>query len=153
MQLYRLARRKYAQALDGQGAALYGGRWNSIGHPVVYTAEHRSLAVLEYRVNNPLPVADLLIVTLEVPDGSQQSLSLEELPEGWSRYAYENLCAPLGDEWLREQETLILRVPSAVVAQENNVLINPLHPQMNRVKVVDALPFMIDERMYGADDT
>ena len=148
MQLYRLARRKYAQSLDGQGAALYGGRWNSVGRPVVYTAEHRSLAVLEYRVNNPLPVADLLIITLEVPDDSQQSLSWEELPEGWAQYAHKSLCAPLGDEWLSKQETLLLRVPSAVVVQEHNVLINPLHPQMNQVKVVDALPFMIDERMY-----
>ena len=153
MHLYRLARRKYAQSLNGQGAALYGGRWNSVGRPVVYTAEHRSLAVLEYRVNNPLPVADLVIVTLEVPDDSQQTLSLEELPEGWAQYTYENLCAPQGDRWLREEETLMLRVPSAVVAQEYNVLINPLHRQMNQVKVVDASPFMIDERMYGADDT
>ena len=152
MHLYRLARRKYAQSLDGQGAALYGGRWNSVGHPVVYTAEHRSLAVLEYRVNNPLPLEDLLIITLEVPEDSQQSISLEELPSDWARYAYENLCAPLGDEWLSKQETLMLRVPSAVVAQEHNVLINPLHPAMGQVKVIDDSPFMIDQRMYGAED-
>ena len=157
MHLYRLARRKYAQSLDGQGAALYGqhplrGRWNSVGHPLVYTAEHRSLAVLEYRVNNPLPMADLLIITLEVPDDNQQTLFPDELPDDWARYAYESLCAPLGDQWLSKQETLMLRVPSAVVAQEHNVLINPLHPEMKQVKVVDALPFMIDERMYGAED-
>ena len=94
---------------------------------MVYSAEHRSLSVLVYRVNTPPPVADLLIITLEVPDDSQQSLSLEELPEGWNRYAYENLCAPLGDEWISKQETLVLQVPSAVVVQEHNVLINPLH--------------------------
>ena len=56
MHVYRLARREYAQHLDGQGAALFGGRWNAVGQPVIYTAQHRSLAVLEYRVNNPLPV-------------------------------------------------------------------------------------------------
>ncbi len=152
MHLYRLARRKYAQSLDGQGAALYGGRWNSVGRPVVYTAEHRSLAVLEHRVNNPLPVADILIVTLDVPDDSQRSISLKELPSDWAAYAYQSLCAPMGDEWLSSQETLTFRVPSAVVAQENNVLINPLHPAMRQVKVTDASPFIIDQRMYGAED-
>ena len=70
-----------------------------------------------------------------------------------SLYAYESLCAPLGDEWLSGQESLLLRVPSAIVAHEHNVLINPLHEAMKLVKVVDALPFMIDQRMYGASNS
>lgn len=152
MQVYRLARRKYARHLDGQGAALFGGRWNSIGQPVVYTAQHRSLAVLEYRVNNPLPVQDLLMITIEVPTDSQDQIALDELPEDWSRYAFENPCARLGDQWLAERKTLLLSVPSAVVTMENNVLINPLHPLMVQVNIIDVSPFMVDERMYDIDD-
>lgn len=152
MQVFRLARRKYAQHLDGQGAALFGGRWNSVGRPVVYTAQHRSLAVLEYRVNNPLPVQDLLMITIEVPQDSQQQISLDELPQDWAHYAFESPCARLGDQWLTQQESLLLSVPSAVVALEQNILINPLHPMMDQVKVLDALPFMIDQRMYNPDD-
>lgn len=149
MQVYRLARRKYAQHLDGQGAALFGGRWNSVGQPVVYSAQHRSLAVLEYRVNNPLPAQDLLMITIKVPADSQQQITLDELPEEWARYAFENPCARLGDQWLAEGKALLLRVPSAVVTLENNVLVNPLHPMMDQVKILDASPFMVDERMYA----
>lgn len=149
MQVYRLARRKYAQHLDGQGAALYGGRWNSVGQPVVYTAQHRSLAVLEYRVNNPLPVPDLLMIAIEVPADSLLAITPDELPTDWTYAAFENPFARLGDEWLAGKKTLLLSVPSAVVTLENNVLINPQHSEMKQVKVVDISPFMVDARMYG----
>ena len=150
MQVYRLARRPYATHLDGQGAALFGGRWNSVGQPVVYTARHRSLAVLEYRVNNPLPVQDLLMVTVEVPDDSLQRITQDDLPVDWARYAFESPCAQLGDQWLTQRQSLLLEVPSAVVILEHNVLINPLHPMMNQSKVLDASPFIVDARMYAS---
>ena len=152
MQVYRLARRTYAAQLNGQGAALFGGRWNSVGQPVVYTAQHRSLAVLEYRVNNPLPVPDLMMVTIELPSKSQSKIAAADLPTTWRQYSFENPCAALGDQWLKNQETLLLEVPSAVVAQEYNILINPLHPLMSQVKVTDMLPFMIDQRMYLGEE-
>ena len=152
MQVYRLARRPYATQLDGQGAALFGGRWNSVGQPVVYTARHRSLAVLEYRVNNPLPVQDLIMVTVEVPEDSLQRIALRDLPADWMRYTLGGLCPKLGDRWLTERRSLLLEVPSAVVAQEHNVLINPLHPMMNRSKVLDVSPFLVDRRMYSSSE-
>jgi len=130
--------------LDGQGAALFGGRWNSVGKPLIYTAEHRSLAVLEYRVNNPLPLTDLIMLTLEVPENSTISVVQHQLPKDWKAYTFESICAPLGDRWLDEQKSLLLRVPSAIVPEEFNVLLNPLHPMMAEVKVADALPFVID---------
>jgi RES domain-containing protein len=148
MLVYRLVRRPYAQQLDGRGAALFGGRWNSVGLPVVYTAQHRSLAVLEYRVNNPLPTPDLMMASLELPDHSLREVLFGDLPENWTSYSFESPCAYLGDQWLKSQETLVLQVPSVVVPEEHNILINPLHPLMNQVRVLDSLPFMIDARMY-----
>lgn len=153
MLVYRLVRRPYAQQLDGRGAALFGGRWNSVGLPVVYTAQHRSLAVLEYRVNNPLPVPDLVMISLELPDHSLREVPLGALPENWTSYSFESPCAYLGDQWLKSQETLVLQVPSVVVPQEHNILINPLHPLMKKARILDVLPFMIDTRMYQSKDT
>ncbi|MGB3586310.1 MAG: RES family NAD+ phosphorylase, partial [Tunicatimonas sp.] len=123
MLVYRIARRPYAQQLNGRGAALFGGRWNSVGSPVIYTAQHRSLAVLEYRVNNPLPVPDLMMVSLELPDDSLLKIHISDLPNNWANYSFESPCAHQGDRWLRNQETLLLQVPSVVVPQEHNILI------------------------------
>lgn len=148
MLVYRLTRQKYARQLDGQGAALFGGRWNSVGQPVIYTSEHRSLAVLEYRVNNPLPLQDLMILSLELPEVHIPTIEIRNLPDQWQTYTFESPCTSIGDQWLRAQETLLLKVPSAVVTQEYNVLINPLHPHMESVKIVEVLPFMMDYRMY-----
>jgi len=148
MLVYRLVRRPYAQQVDGRGAALFGGRWNSVGLPVVYTAQHRSLAVLEYWVNNPLPVPDLMMVSLELPDDSLREVPLNDLPDNWTSYSFESPCAYLGDQWLKSQETLLLQVPSVVVPQEHNILINLAHPLKNRVRELDSLPFIIDVRMY-----
>ena len=80
MLVYRLVRRPYASQLDGYGAALFGGRWNSVGLPVIYTAQHRSLAVLEYRVNNPNPVSDLMMGSLGVPNVSVGISIVTNLP-------------------------------------------------------------------------
>jgi RES domain-containing protein len=148
MLVFRLVRQAYAQQLDGKGAALFGGRWNSVGKPLLYTAEHRSLAVLEYRVNNPLPLKDLMMVTLEVPAHDIKTLSTQDLSKQWQSYSPQNKCAAIGDSWLERQETLMLRVPSAVVPQENNMLINPLQSGMKNVKILDATPFLIDHRLY-----
>ncbi|MDF9797379.1 RES domain-containing protein [Catalinimonas alkaloidigena] len=149
MLVFRLVRQAYARQLDGKGAALFGGRWNSVGRPLLYTAEHRSLAVLEYRVNNPLPLKDLIMVTLEAPEHAIKTVNTQDLNSHWRAYAPENECAAIGDQWLESQESLMLRVPSAIVPQENNVLINPLHNSMREVKILDATPFLIDHRLYG----
>ena len=148
MLVYRLCKRKYAHQLDGKGAALFGGRWNSKGLPVIYASIHRSLAVLEYRVNNPIPTTDLLMITLEIPDSSWQTLATDALPSDWQQFAPVSQAASLGDQWLKEGKTLIMEVPSVVVPQEHNVLINPLHQLITAVKVVEEQPFLLDQRMY-----
>jgi len=148
MLLYRLARKAYADQLDGKGASLFGGRWNSVGKALIYTSEHRSLAVLEYRVNNPLPVKDLMMLTLEVPDDSCIKLDKDRLPPNWKIYSQESNTAGMGNEWLLSKASLLLRVPAVPVPEEYNYLINPLHSRMSEVKIVDISPYLLDSRIY-----
>jgi RES domain-containing protein len=149
MLVYRLTTRTHATKLDGKGAELFGGRWNSKGNPVVYAAEFRSLAVLEYRVNNPLPVQGLTMVTIQIPDDSIQQIQLKSLPNHWQRYSYQSPTVLIGDNFLKAKEALCLWVPSVVVPQERNILINPLHPKIIEVKLLDEQPFLIDQKMFS----
>jgi len=148
MLVYRLTSRMHASKLDGKGAEIYSGRWNTKGNPVIYAAAFRSLAVLEYRVNNPHPVKGLVMVTLQVPDDNIQQIQLKSLPKNWQLYSYQSPTASIGDNFLKAKKALCLLVPSAVVPQEHNILINPLHPKITEVQILDVQPFLIDQRMY-----
>lgn len=116
----RLCKRKYAD-LEGIGAGSIGGRWNSPGLRVVYTASCGALAALEYRVNaRELPV-QMLLLRIEVPD----TLPIETID---SLPTEDKVFRQLGDEWLKHRETAIMQVPSVLVPRQWNLLINPEHP-------------------------
>ncbi len=149
---YRFSRREHGGDLSGKGAELYGGRWNSKGVPVLYCAESRALAVTEIIAYTPpglIPEGYVLNI-IETPDEPelQFRLNVEELPEGWKRYPHGKETKALGDELLKERKYLLIQVPSALVQGEFNFLINPLHPQFARVKVVEVLPFNFNERLF-----
>jgi RES domain-containing protein len=150
MHLYRIAKTKHVRDLSGAGPRLYGGRWNHRGTAVIYTAESRALATVEYLVHVPLPYEPLhlSLVTLLVPDDTPQlEISPDELPRGWKMYPAPPALADLGSEWARDNETLLLRVPSAVVEAEYNVLVNPGHSHMSRVRIVDVTQYTFDQRL------
>lgn len=151
MRLWRVARAKYQQ-LDGEGARLNGGRWNSEGYPVVYAASSAPLAVLELLVHvavEDLPT-DLVLVEVDVPDDvGLTEVRLDQLPSDWNAVPDHPECVRLGDEWVTSSRTLLLRVPSAVMPRESNVLINPEHPEMERVMVAAREPFAFDPRLVG----
>ena len=120
------------------GSRLYGGRWNHKGIGIVYTAESRALATVEYLVHVPLSLVprDLSMATLHIPDGiTSKTLATGDLPANWRDYPAPPALADLGMQWALSRETLLLRVPSAVVEQEWNVLINPLHPDISHVTI------------------
>jgi RES domain-containing protein len=148
MRLWRLARRPY-RALDGEGARLAGGRWNSAGTPLVYTSVHLSLAALELLVHvdpDELP-EDLVALEIEVPDGMPaESVAMDELPSDWREPGHLH-CVALGDEWARRGQSAILRVPSVVIPSEQNWLVNPRHPDAARLVVRRFEPFSFDERL------
>ena len=150
MEVFRLARATRRFDLSGYGAYLYGGRWNLPGLAVLYTAEQRAMALLETLVH--LPVADLpddmYLMTLEVPaDVSREILLPEDLPADWQRLSMPQPTAEIGHAWLQAGRSLALQVPSVVVPQERNLLLNPAHPEFIRVRLVDAQPFYFDERL------
>lgn len=153
MHVFRLARYARRFDLSGYGAFLFGGRWNLRGRALLYTAEARSLAVMEVLVHltsEELP-DDMYLLTVDVPDAtSRAELAVADLPPEWRRTGQPPPTALLGDAWLAAGATLGLRVPSVVVPDEHNLLLNPAHPEFAQVRVLDAQPFRFDERLRKA---
>jgi RES domain-containing protein len=152
--LYRVSRARYAKDLSGEGARLAGGRWNYKGTPVIYTAESRSLAVLEAIVHMSQP--DFLIkrkmVLIEIPETIDPiKIEISDLPKGWRKYPPPFKLAAIGTRWATSMQSLLLRVPSAVVPGEFNFLINPAHPDMKFVKIASVEDLVFDNRLNPED--
>ena len=151
MIVWRIARAARG-ALDGRGARLNGGRWNSEGKAVVYSSATLSLAALEYLVHvEPLLApSDLLAIEIELPEGAGVGARVEptQFPTGdWRAYPAPEWQSELGDMWIEDGTFLWLAVPSAVVPQEYNVLVNPLHARMADVRVASTRAFSFDKRL------
>ncbi len=151
MRLWRITRREH-QALDGEGARLFGGRWNSEGVPVVYASPTLSLAALEYLVHVQVEDVpnDLVSLEIGVPDDvNVEQVATFDLPNDWNQVEDHPACAALGDAWAAEMNALLLRVPSAIIPHELNVLLNPRHPGMDRVRVKAVRDFSFDPRLLA----
>lgn len=149
MRVWRLCRRKHA-AFDGEGARLAGGRWNRRGTAVVYVSETLSLAALEYLVHLDLALApdDLVSVPADIPDTLPVArLEAADLPRGWRRYPAPEALARLGADWAAARRTAVLFVPSAVVPQERNLILNPAHPDFPKIRVGAPGRFSFDPRL------
>jgi len=148
MLLYRITNALYADDLSGNGARLYGGRWNSEGKPMVYLASSCSLAVLESLAHFiPTNIPDeFVILTIETPD---DFLSIPEhmLADKWNEYPEQHILKQIGNSFLQRNEYLLLKVPSALVPEEFNYLLNPLHRKAGKVKIIKKMPFNFDERL------
>jgi len=150
MQVYRISKTDYIDNLTGAGAEAYGGRWNRKGTRMVYTSESRSLASVEYLVHVPFAIVpdDLSIVSIEIPDKIKaQQLNLSKLPKNWREYPAPDSLAIIGSDWAKTRRSLLLRVPSAVVDDEFNVLINPLHPDFDLIKIKKSKEYTFDGRL------
>ena len=151
MRFWRICRRRYAaEAASGEGARLYGGRWNSRGMRVVYASTSLALAAMETFVNlEPnLHPKDLVSIEGEVPDALEIGrVEVRALPANWRQTTDESL-RRFGDQWIRAAQTVALLVPSAAVRGEWNVLLNPAHPGFSKVKFQEPEPFEFDARMF-----
>jgi RES domain-containing protein len=145
---WRLASGRYPP-LAGEGARLVGGRWNSPGRPLVYASESLALCLAEclVHVTGPLP-ADYVAIRIELPDGAVEALPAERLPAGWADDV--GLTRTVGDHWLAQERSLALAVPSAVLPDSTNLLINPLHPDAAALRVHSRQPFRFDPRLRPA---
>jgi RES domain-containing protein len=155
MLVYRIVKTKRAHDLSGEGARMYGGRWNSVGTPAIYTACSVSLATLEILVHTTLNFipGNLVLVSIELPDSlSVKTIKNSELAKNWFRYPAPLSCAKIGDRWIRTGETVALRVPSAIIpdSDEYNYLLNPLHPEFKQVSVHRIKPYSFDRRFYDS---
>lgn len=153
--LWRIAthtREFRADDLQGKGAELTGGRWNRPGRPVVYTATSVALACLETVVHlraHALPL-NRFLVRIDVPDAlwaDRQVFEAGALPAGWNAVPEGKVSLDLGDTWLKAARTAMLVVPSAIVPEEQNVLLNPRHPQAGSVTATLLRPWVYDQRL------
>ena len=140
MRVWRICRRQFAD-LSGEGARVYGGRWNSPGRQVVYTAEDAALTVLEVRVNldlawDVLP-DDYVLMGIDLPDGPVEEMT--QLPEK---------AKSAGDAWLASRRSAVLKVPSVIVPESANILINVPHPGAAAIRVGSIRSFSFDERLW-----
>ena len=150
MQVWRLTKTKHARtAFDGEGARLYGARWNSAGTRVAYAASNSALAVLEVlvHVENVDVLASYSLIQASLPDALVQTLEPARLPNGWNRWPVPPRAQAVGDAWAAANETLALQVPSAIVRGGMNLLINPAHQDFARFVVERVDRFTFDPRL------
>lgn len=152
MKVYRIEREKYlSTTLKGNGAALTEGyRWNSLGTHLVYTAESRALAILEVSVHldlsEDLP-EDRHYVEIEIPDNIDiLELKVKDLPKNWNAKPPTLYTQYIGDDFVSDNKAAILKVPSSIIPPECNFLINPHHPDWEKIKVNSSSPLTFDER-------
>lgn len=147
---WRITKRKHTkQAFDGGGARKYGGRWNSPGAAVVYTAESQSLAVLEMLVHldGPDLLQQYVLIPVEIEEAFVRRLSDADLPKNWRSDPAPRGLRSIGDEWVRVGSSSVLQVPSALLPAESNFLLNPNHPDFKKLGIGESIPFQFDPRL------
>lgn len=148
MIVYRISKQQYINDLSGFGAANFPGRWNSKNVYVLYTAATPSLALLESVVHiNKLVQAEYAMATIYLPDSSFELLMPGNLPEDWDTFPPPDRLKKFGDDFIREQKTLALKIPSSIMPEDFNLLINPAHPDFTKVKVESIRKLTIDSRL------
>jgi RES domain-containing protein len=153
MKVFRIEREKYlATSLTGIGASMTEGyRWNSLNTRMIYTTESRALATLEVSVHldlsQDLP-SDRFYLEIEIPDEvTIQQVNIEDLPEDWNSKPPILITQTIGDDVINYNETAILKVPSSIVPQEFNYLINPNHPDISKIKILSTTRMIFDSRL------
>jgi RES domain-containing protein len=147
MILFRLTTGKYANDISGTGAKINGGRWNPAGFGGLYTSQYISLAILEIlvRATKTTSPESYTLTSFEIPDNGVYQIQLKKLKNNWKtdlRYTQG-----IGEDFLKENQSLCLQVPSAIVPQENNFLLNPLHSDFNKVKIIATELLELDKRL------
>jgi RES domain-containing protein len=150
--LYRIGKTNRIRDLSGEGAKLYGGRWNPKGIPALYTSDSTALATLETLVHSPLHLMpkNRSIVTLELPaDLEVLTVSLEELPAKWWINPAPSQLAQIGQKWLDQLLGVALVVPSSVTpaGEGRNYILNPQHPDFRHIEIIRVAKYDYDERL------
>lgn len=149
MLVHRISLPKYAGDISGNGAKLYGGRWNEKGTAIVYFGSSRAMAMMELLVH--LRPDDLhrqyAIASFEVPDDKIYKVALEQLPKSWQSEEQKAYLRKIGKRFVEEGKHLLMQVPSVLVEEEFNYLLNPLHADVRKVQMVSQRLFSFDNRL------
>ncbi len=147
---WRIVESRYKnKAFSGGGARLFGGRWNSKGQAVVYTAGSLALASIEMVVNLPSPKLLEAFVRIPVYFDAElvESLPPDQYPRKWQHRPISPETKAIGDRWIHQRRSLILKVPSVVVPEEFNYLINPAHPDFDKIEIGRPIVYHFDPRL------
>lgn len=151
MIVFRLCRKQYADDLSGKGSEMSGGRWNSKGIAALYTSCSRALCTVEIVVHIPAGIIpkDYEMVAIEFPDDAVvKIIQPKDLPNTWNNNPITTHTQRIGNAFLSEQKALVLKVPSAIVKDEWNYIINPRHKDFHKIKIVNTEPFAFDTRLF-----
>ncbi|WP_298711839.1 RES family NAD+ phosphorylase [Chitinophaga sp.] len=147
MLLFRITHKKFSQELYASGIK---GRWNGPGRKVIYCAESISLAFLENMIRRQGVGFndDFKIMIIEVPDDLEITvINPGDLPAQWRDFKDYSHCQPLGNKWYDDADTAILKVPSAVLPESSNYVLNSQHPAFRRVRLIETTDLVPDERI------
>ena len=151
MELYRITQELFADDLSGNGSKLFGGRWNNEGLFALYTSGTRSMALLETLAHTPakmLDVKNYQLVTLYIPDNiEREEIPLSSLPKEWDAPDTRPFTKRIGDKFLRSGKSLLLEVPCVLMSEEINYVLNPMHKEMGRVKILNRRRIYFDKRV------
>jgi RES domain-containing protein len=148
--VWRITSKKFTRsAFSGEGARLFGGRWNMPGVPLIYTAESKSLAVLEILVHLDSPdlLQKFVLFEVGVEERWVTHLDPASLPEDWRDDPPPRNAQKIGNDWVNSARSAVLRVPSAIVSGEFNFLLNPRHPDFSKLRIGQPQPFIFDPRL------
>lgn len=150
MIVFRLSQEKYKEDLSGIGAELHGGRWNSKGRRLIYTGESRALCTTEIAVHTPLGIipVNYFLQTIDIPDSEILELDKTKLDSNWKAFPHVNSTKLIGNNFIDNSHALILKVPSAVIQDDYNFLINPSHKNFKKVKMISVEEFGFDKRLF-----
>ena len=147
---WRITKHKHARtAFSGGGARKYGGRWNSPGIPIVYTAQSQSLAVLELPVHleSPELLHKYVLISVEIDESLVIEFHQSQLPRNWRSDPPPAGLRKIGDDWVRSTASVALRIPSTVIPAESNFLLNPAHPDFGSLVIGKPVAFSLDPRL------
>ena len=135
-------------AFDGEGAGVYGGRWNSPGTRLVYSSATLSLAALENLVHLNPPVAfKWVAIPVSFEERLVEVMSIAGLPVDWTEEPPPPSTMEVGDQWVKQARSAVLEIPSVIVRSESNFLLNPAHPDFKKVVIGKSVPFAFDPRL------
>ena len=150
MLVYRISRPEFAQDLSGEGARLYGGRWNKKGMRMLYTSQSASLALLEILAHFPngKVLMPLSLITISIHSDLIFEPEISVLPSNWQAFPCPSECQEFGSGFLKEGKYAIARLPSVLMPKDFNYLINPEHKGISAMEILQVETFFPDNRLF-----